>query len=202
MFVVYKTGVNCYVNGTDRWWKILQNMQLRDGEKWKEAPSRPPFASLRSHCSPSDVPIRWRQWKKGREREGERWGVGVLPTSGTAIDVDGTISATISWNTLSDRRIVIPANTQARQSSIRCRRSASSTRHSTASGLARRASVWPTYFPGTKLTTTHDLKTTLWIHCSHRCLWHYRQHKLSCTCPRHLAVELGFQYQFDWNILI
>ena len=31
------------------------------------------------------------------------------PTSGTAIDVEGTISATISWNTLSDRRIVMPA---------------------------------------------------------------------------------------------
>jgi len=32
------------------------------------------------------------------------------PTSGTAIDVEGTISATISWNTLRDRSIVIPAD--------------------------------------------------------------------------------------------
>jgi len=31
------------------------------------------------------------------------------PTSGTAIDVEGTISATISWKTLRDRSIVIPA---------------------------------------------------------------------------------------------
>jgi len=32
----------------------------------------------------------------------------LLPTSGTASDVAGTIPATISWKTLSDSRIVIP----------------------------------------------------------------------------------------------
>jgi len=32
-----------------------------------------------------------------------------LPTRGTASDVAGTIPATISWNTLSDSRMVIPA---------------------------------------------------------------------------------------------
>jgi len=32
------------------------------------------------------------------------------PTSGTAIDVEGTISATISWKTLSDRSIVMPVH--------------------------------------------------------------------------------------------
>ena len=38
----------------------------------------------------------------------------VLPTSGTAIDVEGTISATINWNTLSDSSIVIPVYACAR----------------------------------------------------------------------------------------
>jgi len=36
------------------------------------------------------------------------------PTNGTAIDVEGTISATISWNTLSDRSIVMPAQNSKR----------------------------------------------------------------------------------------
>ena len=37
-----------------------------------------------------------------------------LPTRGTAIDVDGTISATMSWNTLRDSKIVIPGHARTR----------------------------------------------------------------------------------------
>jgi len=34
------------------------------------------------------------------------------PTSGTAIDVEGTMSATISWKTLSESSIVIPVTNE------------------------------------------------------------------------------------------
>ena len=44
-----------------------------------------------------------------------------LPTSGTAMDVAGTISATINWKTLRESKMVIPAEQTREQNYLKLR---------------------------------------------------------------------------------